>query len=985
METRNVLTFIFSALFIFAFVFVLIWGIVNFNKVKDAMSGTGVYTEQDVNNAYEDGYNKALENKAEYDKLINDYRDTITNQTDQISQLNSEITLLTNNNKDYKKQITTLEEQKTNLQTQVDNLTQISNDNNATITNLNADIISLNNDKITLQNTITENEKTITNLRNQIQILEEEIFVLESTNSNNTNLIAEKNLEIQNLNNQITLLNNDITNKNNTINSLNGQVSNLQTTVTQLERTNELNVQTIANLNNQIVTLNRQISDMTIQIQNNSSNVTTLNNKIIELEKSVAYYEEYIANLENGEQVVATFEFDGSVYNIQIVNKNSTVSVVTPTSTNYVIFNYWMVDNARIDLATYPITANTKIIANVTYKYDVKYMLDETEYNKQIVTKDNISTTPTAPVKEGYEFDGWSINGVDIVNTATYPITQNTTFVAIFTKLHTVTFVYEDSTYTTQVVRNNQSSTSVSVDNTTYKVFNGWKLNGVIVDVTTQKITADTTFVADIIYKYDVNFVVDNNTYTSQIVVKNGYPTIPTAPTKNGYEFDGWSKNGTDIVQVNTIAITDTTTFTAVFTKLHIVTFMYEDEVHTTQTIRNGNSPSDVNVTNTNYKVFNGWKLNDVIVDITTQIITADTTFVADITYKHLVIFKNDNTQFSSEYVISGEYATLTSRPSKAGHRFKGWSVDGSNIISLNTYQIIKDTTFIAVFEINYFTIRITNEGSKLALGENVTILYTAEVPYDTKLSDIGYMPTKENHKLVGYRYYYKNLWGYASSTSLTMDATISTDMVLQPVFESVVQTVEFSVFDEIIKSEIYPTGSNIELTLINAPSYENMRFLGWSASYEITTAYDKYYEISTTEYYQVDYVYTTVAGNTTTTFKAVYEYVFTGGFATEDGNYILYFGYDISNNFKINSSTTTQLSTGTYTKKLETGECTYFSDVTTSTVQFWTGNYDKNLDAWIMTLEYHHPSTGALISETTYTLYRTHHTYGIVKEVQSS
>ena len=51
METRNVLTFIFSVLFIFAFVFVLIWGIVNFNKVKDAMSGTGVYTEQDVNNS----------------------------------------------------------------------------------------------------------------------------------------------------------------------------------------------------------------------------------------------------------------------------------------------------------------------------------------------------------------------------------------------------------------------------------------------------------------------------------------------------------------------------------------------------------------------------------------------------------------------------------------------------------------------------------------------------------------------------------------------------------------------------------------------------------------------------------------------------------------------------------------------------------------------------------------------------------------------
>ena len=100
MSTKKVLSIIFSLLFACAFVFVIVWCIINFNKVEEGISGTGIYTQEDINNAYNDGYNTALENKTEYEELINSYRDTITTQTDQISQLNSQITVLTNNNKD---------------------------------------------------------------------------------------------------------------------------------------------------------------------------------------------------------------------------------------------------------------------------------------------------------------------------------------------------------------------------------------------------------------------------------------------------------------------------------------------------------------------------------------------------------------------------------------------------------------------------------------------------------------------------------------------------------------------------------------------------------------------------------------------------------------------------------------------------------------------------------------------------------------------
>ena len=214
----------------------------------------------------------------------------------------------------------------------------------------------------------------------------------------------------------------------------------------QLQANNELNIKTINGLNAQITSLNSQIADLTLQTQNNSAVVSSLNAKIAELQKSVSYYEQYLATLESGEQVVATFEFDGSVYNVQVVNKNSLLSVTTPESTAYKIFNGWTVDGEAIDLSTYRITQNTKIVADVTYKYEVNFVVEDENYHNVIVLKDSVAPVPTAPTKAGYEFDGWTLDGNSVVDMSRYTITQNTTFTAKFTKLYSVIFKYEDTT-----------------------------------------------------------------------------------------------------------------------------------------------------------------------------------------------------------------------------------------------------------------------------------------------------------------------------------------------------------------------------------------------------------------------------------------------------------------------------------------------------------------------------------------------------------
>lgn len=581
METKKVLGIIFSLLFLGAFAFVLTWGIINFNKVKDGMSGTQIYDSEDINKAYQDGYDTALKDKEEYTELINGYRDTITTLNDNISQLNSQISLLTLTNKDYSGQIDNLTSQKNNLEFQVENLTNVK----------------------------TNNEKVIQELKNEIEIKKNLIANLESSEESK---ISE-------------------------INQLNTQVLGLQNLVAQLQTTNELNAATISSLNLQVSNLNKQISDMTLQSQNVNSQIANLTAKVNELQASVNYYESYIAQLETGEQVVITFEYDGSVYNIQIVNKGSKLSIKNPESTNYKVFNGWKANGELIDMDTFVANYNTRIIADITYKYDVIFRVDGNEYNKQLVVRNGNITMPLNPAKEGYEFDGWSTDGVSVIkDLSKNTITANTIYEAVFTKIHTVKFMYENSTFTIQSVRNGESAENVVVENTKYKIFNGWKINNTVVDIENYRISKDTIFVADITYYYDAKFIVDEEIYENQIIIENGIAKLPASPTKNGFKFIGWSIDGTNIVNVLEYKITQETVFVAKFAKVYNVKFYVDNNLFTTSIVNENETLPTIQIPYKAGYAFNGWLYNGSIIDISNLKINSDMELNASFTKKTL-------------------------------------------------------------------------------------------------------------------------------------------------------------------------------------------------------------------------------------------------------------------------------------------------------------------------------------------------------------
>lgn len=414
------------------------------------------------------------------------------------------------------------------------------------------------------KNNLILSEKLL-NLQNEKDVLQSKYDGVYSDYLANEKAIQENTNTISSLNARIRQLEASGTDKSNEIISLKNQIKNLQNSNDQLTLVNQNNLNTITLLNNQIVSLNEQISSLTEQVRSNAGSVNALNAKIAQLEKSIAYYEEYIAQLENGEKVVATFEYNGSVYNVQIVSKNSPISVVEPASTQYLIFNGWTVDGKIIDINSYVISKNTKFIASLTYKYDVSFIVDDVNYNSQIITKNSYATLPTDPSKDGYDFDGWTLNGVDVIDPSSIAISDNTTFIAKFSKKHTVIFMYEDTVIDTQVVSNGQCASVPNVSNSDYKVFNGWKLNGVITNVLTYSIYSDLIFYADITYKYLVTFKVENEIYNSQFVVSGSFVVLPKAPTKDGYNFVGWTTDGETIVNLETLAIDENKTFIAKF------------------------------------------------------------------------------------------------------------------------------------------------------------------------------------------------------------------------------------------------------------------------------------------------------------------------------------------------------------------------------------------------------------------------------------
>lgn len=529
------------------------------------------------------------------------------------------------------------------------------------ITKLKADKQSLTAQLDTANNNITQLTGEKTTLETQKEELQTQCATLTAKNEANTLEITRLTTLVDEYKSQIDSLDKTNTDHLATINSLNSQITLLNEQITTLNNTNTTNANTIATLNTQIASLSTQINTLTSQIATQADTISSLNVQIAKLNNSITVYEQFLQGLESDTQAVATFVFNGSLYSIQVTPKGTTVSVADPTSTTYIIFEGWTVNGADVTLSNYPLTTNTEFVAKVTYRYNVSFVANDVTTSSQIVTLNECATVPANPTREGYSFAGWLVNGT-VVDPTTYLITQDTTFVAKWTQVHTVQYVAEDVVLDTQSVNNCEYSTPYNYTSTAYKVFKGWQVNGVDVDPTTYPITQDTIFTAKLLYKYDVQFKVDNAVYGDlQIVARNEYATVPTAPEKAKYMFKGWSVDGANIVDISTYKITQNTTFIAVFREMFTVQYMANDELLDSQDVVCGDCSAGCdNHPAVADKLFVGWSLDGYnVVNTTSYVITSDTTFIGVYGHKWAGVWSGNCTTDSAK--------TLTIKISDSG------------------------------------------------------------------------------------------------------------------------------------------------------------------------------------------------------------------------------------------------------------------------------------------------------------------------------
>lgn len=645
MKGKKIVLGIVSVILFLVLAFCLTWCIINFDLVKLGLSGTQLYTKQDVDNAYNDGMKQSFKDKEDYLLLIDNYKAQIETLQDKVSK---------------------------------DSL-----------------LLKQNSDKIS---------NLEINLSSAIAKRDEYKSQLDSTTKANAELQAKYDLEVS----KVTSLKSQITQLNAEKEEINANLINARSRINELTQTINGYEETIANMlaENQVIARyyydNSLYSLMVVQkgskiAVSDPANTPTktflgwlVNNELVDKETYVINVNTtFVAKINNFYNV--NFVVDGTNYDSDLVVSGAYSKTPTaPTKVGYA-FDGWAIDNVVYNVDTYPITKNTTFTAKFTKINSVKFVFKETEINTQSVRSNEFANDVIPDVDSHTQFNYWTADGVR-VDVATYPITKDTIFVANITNKYDVSFVYEETNYATQIVLDGSCALSTTPDSTKFKVFKGWSLDKItIVDVTKTPITKNTTFYAVIDYYYIVTFKIDDDSIygTTQLVLKNTSPEVPANPNVDGYDFDFWTKDRNTQVDVSKDKITADTIYYAKLTKLHNVGFYSDDVLITSESVRNNefvNLPA--NPTKTGY-TFKGWSLDktNIISNIDTIAVTNDVNYYAVFVEK----------TYTSEMTINGSDFVL--------NRNVSGDNDVLNLLGLNTssnsYNILSYSFYDSEFSNN--------------------------------------------------------------------------------------------------------------------------------------------------------------------------------------------------------------------------------------------------------------------------------------------
>ena len=398
-------------------------------------------------------------------------------------------------------------------------------------------------------------------------------------------------------------------------------------------------------------------------------------------------------------------------------------------------FLYWYLDDKdeAFDFENEAIVKDITLTAKwEVLTHTVTFMVDGEEYGEpQLVVDGELAEEPDAPEKDGFDFQGWLLDGVYF--SFDTPIVSNITLTAKFTssvdpETFTVTFNYNDGgateNKTVDVVEGKKVEEPKTPVREGYK-FLGWFLNDREYDFN-MPVSGNITLVAkweEIPVFYTVTFVYGSDDTEEVEVEKGKLVNKPADPDKEGFIFLGWF-DGFNIFDFKT-PITKNITLTARWknedkTIIYTVTFDYNDtvtyddkvEVEEGDTVEEPETP-----TREGYN-FLGWFVDGIKFNFASPIFE-DITLTAEWDLlpvkKHTVRFVYNYTgapQDLVKEVEDKEKVEAPKDPERKGYKFMGW-FKGNDKFNFDT-AVTEDITLTAKWE------EITGTEDILALDVNI-------------------------------------------------------------------------------------------------------------------------------------------------------------------------------------------------------------------------------------------------------------------------
>ncbi|MCL2521906.1 MAG: InlB B-repeat-containing protein, partial [Erysipelotrichales bacterium] len=554
-----------------------------------------------------------------------------------------------------------------------------------------------------------------------------------------------------------------------------------------------------------------------------------------------------------------TFDVNGGnalVPNTQDVVFGNTFTLPAPTREGHT-FNGWIHNGNSFTAGTWDIANDVTLVADWTANtYTITFDVnggDALVPNTQEVTFEQNFTLPT-PTRSGFTFTGW-YNGTDsIVLTGTWNIANDVTLIASWTANdYTITFdVAGGDALSDQTVTFGQSFTLPTPTRTGH-TFDGWLHNGNPFTAGTWDIANDITIVATWTANiYTITFNVNGgNTLVpgTQDVVFGTTFTLPT-PTREGHTFNSWTHNENPFT-VGTWDIANDVTLVASWTaNTYTITFNVNGGntlVPGTQDVVFGESYTLPTPTREGH-TFAGWYNGTDSIALTgTWTIANDVTLVATWTANNYTITLDVNGGNAlvpnTQNVTFGQPYTLPT-PTRTGFTFAGW-YNGTDLIPLDgTWDITNDTTLIAQWTANTYTITFNVNGGNTLVPDTQDVVFGESYTLPT--------PTRNFYNFGGWTYNslviaQTGIWEINTNVTLVASWTPTTQEIFQYVSMGNAHGVAIDYQGRLWSwgsNEDGRTGLGISIGNTSQPTLidtNEIRFYRVSASNDYTIAIDTY------------------------------------------------------------------------------------------------------------------------------------------------